>query len=80
MAICDSVGETRLERVAVDELKKWKESYGVGYLGIELAEGWLNKWELKKNIDQKKKRTVHVGNAQIVQESGENFVKNAEKT
>lgn len=40
------------------ELVKWKESYGVGYLGVELAEGWLNKWELKKSIDHNKRRIV----------------------
>ncbi len=44
LGVCDLEGRTRLANVNVVELIKWKESFGVGYLGVELAEGWLNKW------------------------------------
>ena len=34
LAICDCEGTTRLQKIAVRELEKWKENYGIGYLGI----------------------------------------------
>ena len=45
-------------KILISELKEWKKIYGVGYLGCELAEGWLNKWELKKNMKEKQRRNM----------------------
>ncbi len=59
MGVCDVEGTTRLVKISVGDLVKWKQNYGVGYLGVELAEGWLNKWELKKNIEANKKKQLN---------------------
>ena len=34
LAVCNAEGITRLQKIAVKELQKWKENYGIGYLGV----------------------------------------------